>query len=100
MRDREYLEIIESKLSDLIDALEAYGSEMEALRQIAGGGGDLEMNKGRVQDGADPRDRLAVLQLKRIQWVLEYLSGEGEELVRDMLDRSRSLEEARGERFV
>lgn len=100
LRDREYLLVIESKLSDLIDALEAYRSEMETLRQLAGGGGHLGVDEGGVEDGADPRDGLAVIQLKRIQRLLEYLAGEGDELVRDMLDRSRSLEEARARRFV
>lgn len=82
----ESLTAIHEQLMDLVVALEAYGAR-------------LEDERARSSDNVGLQ-RLLGVQLKRVGWLLDYLNQDGDETLRDLMDRDYVVQEARRGRFV
>lgn len=85
MTDSSGLASVYDRLNDLVQALEAYRSELEAERVSVAGNEGLH--------------HLLGLQLRRTQQLLDYLDNDADETIRDLVDRGHVIREARSGRF-
>jgi hypothetical protein len=76
-RDESLVLVIEDKVNELIELIDQYGREMQHALASRG--------------EHDPVAKLAKFQVTRVGW-LNDLSGQMEEIVRDMLDRVQQVE--------
>ena len=72
--------------NQLVQCLEDYRQQLAEERESAGDNMDLQ--------------RLIGLQVKRINLMLDYLDSDGDETLRDLIDRGHVLEQARQGKFV
>jgi hypothetical protein len=82
----EALTVIHERLMDLVEALETYRARLEGEQARASDNTGLQ--------------RLLGVQLKRVGRMLDYLDQDGEETLRDLMDRDYVVNEARHGRFV
>ena len=82
----EALTVIHERLMELVEALETYRARMEDEQARASDNTGLQ--------------RLLGVQLKRVRRMLDYLDQDGEETLRDLMDRDYVVNEARHGRFV
>lgn len=85
MKDLDQLNNMYDIINDLIDEVELYDRQIEAEKRDNPDNINLQ--------------RLLGLQQKRIQWLTEYLTNDGDELMRDLMDRAHVIQEAREGRF-
>lgn len=83
--DADALEGVYDRLNDLVAALKSYQDQVRAERAAA------PENEG--------LRHLLGLQLDRVERLLDYLDREGDETLRDMIDRQHVIREARAGRF-